>query len=68
MKTYKGEPCYFYVDAEKYLRPLCLECGKKNGGWLWEEGRYGNWDVICHNCGHVIHKKNAEKKTNAATN
>jgi DNA-directed RNA polymerase subunit RPC12/RpoP len=66
MKTYKGEPCYFFIDEETYLRPLCLECGKKlNKGWLWESGRYGNWDILCHNCGHIIHKKNDEEKITA---
>ena len=62
MKTYKGEPCYFYIDEEKYIRPLCLECGKEGSGWYWGEGEYGNWDIICYKCGHVIHKKNVEEK------
>jgi len=70
METYQGEPCYFYVDEKKYLRALCSKCGKESGkGWKWHEGKYGNWDVTCYNCGHMIHKKkNVTKKKNKTTN
>lgn len=48
-------------DSEKVMTALCVKCQKEKQleAWFWdgEKYGYGDYDLQCHFCKHIIHKR-----------
>jgi len=61
-----SEDSYWFRDdkqEEPRMVALCAECGKKmklGSFWAASNG-YGNYDLNCHECGKVIHKRTPDE-------
>lgn len=53
---------YWFVDEDKKMQAMCLECHKTHPfGWFWQ-GRqgYGDYDLKCVFCNGVLTEKKHE--------
>ena len=62
------EDSYWVIDEsvpedERKIQALCIECAtEKKCGWFWKGSitGYGNYDLKCSVCEHIIHQREEE--------
>ena len=65
------EDCYWYVNknasGEEFMKAMCLRCHEKNNdaGWFWQGSNlgYGDYDLQCNICNHIIYQRKNENTT-----